>query len=677
VVNEEETELPYVRRLDFSDHQTSPSYSFEPIFATHNEGTTSPAPCVSFDTSDLHKSPYVSHFEKAIAKISIHNRCYGRELARVIELVRGAVGASFDVTVRSLAAHESAALHPGMVFTKHTIKVHQPQDLPPAITALYPVEADIRADLSAAVVEMVTRPYIWPHLHLRYSQLKNPQGQRVFQGFYSGNAWRSIQAQIGEHCDLVGLLLFSDSTQILRFGNRTLHPIYMAPAGLDIEHMGLSCMSLIGFMPTCPSSTRDLLTESQKRRFAAWSRHVLASVYAHIITMIHRHMVPGIVVSFPNFLVRKFHPFVLTAISDHPEGNNIALLDNLACRYCTTEKDMYASTDEVGPPRTSPENIDQSHDHPLLQPEILPFRPFRSAHCIFHDVDEGIWKWLIDEVILPLFPSAADQHVLASRIAMRSRFPGMQHLATFSEASLKFLTARQLRQQLVQMAVTMASWTFVDRMKDKAFLAIIALCKWYCKVRCRACHEGDLEDLARLTVQLRIVLRAAFPGDYASKAIKHHVILHYPQLVREYGTMLYQSCEMFDSAHRFMIKWHLVSHGSTNFQQVVERRVSSRAKEKQSQQDKQPIYIPNNRKSDDCLYSTKSRDNLRRATLLLKNHHRLLTTSLATGVHFRSMPLNLGGAPQRKCWQLSKPMPQRSTGATVTIMLAVAPFFCI
>jgi hypothetical protein len=62
-------------------------------------------------------------------------------------------------------------------------------------------------------------------------------------------------------------------------------------------------------------------------------------------------------------------------------------------------------------------------------------------------------------------------------------------------------------------------------------------------------------------------------GEYQTNAIKHHVILHYPSLMRQFGAMLFQSCEKWDSAHRFIIKAHLTSYGSDDFQSVVQGRV--------------------------------------------------------------------------------------------------------
>ena len=82
----------------------------------------------------------------------------------------------------------------------------------------------------------------------------------------------------------------------------------------------------------------------------------------------------------------------------------------------------------------------------------------------------------------------------------------------------------------------------------------------------------------RLTLNLRNAIRVSIElngGVYETKAVKHHVILHYPDLVRRFGAMLYMSCEMWDSAHKYMIKSHLASHGSLNFRETVERRVKN------------------------------------------------------------------------------------------------------
>jgi hypothetical protein len=533
------------------------------------------ADTVQYYAADLHIMPYTTEEQKLVATLSILNRCYGRELDRVIRLFEQ-LGGKPIVSSLTLGKLESEALHQGMQFVPHIIDVPKSTGLPQAIEELYPVQAIMRRDLGAAVAEMITRPYVWPMLHMRFQEIIDENGVRVFEGFYSGNAWKRIQQYLGEDRDLVGLLIFSDSTQILRFNTRSLHPIYMCPAGLKFEDMSLAAMSLIGFMPAVPSSVRDMLTETQKRQLASWTRLLLASVYANVIKQIHKYTEKGLVICHESLRVNRVHPFVITAISDHVEGNSIALLELLACRYCTLDPDLFAATDSFEfTQRTSASGV-RDQDHPLLAKEVKPFRPFFTSHCIFHDIEEGIWKWFLDHILLTLFQHPADQDIYMGSVLLRSRFPGLQHLDTLTSSSTKNLTARQHRQQLVQLTVTIAALTFRDDMKNSVFVFLLTLCEWYALVRSRAVSEQDLQQIKELTLRLRRSMRTAATTHgiaYDTRAIKHHVILHYVDLIQEFGAMLYQSCEMWDGAHKFMIKCHLASHGGSNFQQVVERRV--------------------------------------------------------------------------------------------------------
>lgn len=130
----------------------------------------------------------------------------------------------------------------------------------------------------------------------------------------------------------------------------------------------------------------------------------------------------------------------------------------------------------------------------------------------------------------------------------------------------------------MQLVINFASWTFRDSVRDSVFLAMLRLCEWYVVVRSKSTTEAQVREMEIRAVVLRRAIRDAVTRngkEYNSKAVKHHTILHYPQLVREYGALLYQSCEMWDSAHKYIIKAHLSSHGRGNFQQLVERRVGS------------------------------------------------------------------------------------------------------
>jgi hypothetical protein len=369
---------------------------------------------VDYDAAELQQTPYITNEEKLVAALSIQNRCYGRELDRVLYLVEQ-LGGSTITSSRSLAKLESEALYDGLRFEPQTIEVPQIQNmLPILVNSLYPVHAVMRKDIGAAVAEMITRPYIWPHLHLRFEELRNDKGKRIYSSFYTANAWRSVQHHLGESRDLIGLLIFSDSTQILRFNTRSLHPIYMCPAGLEFKNMSLSSMSLIGFMPAIPVTLRDTLNDAGKKQLASWSRLLLSAVYSHIIKGIHKFTDGGLVIRHKNLHVQRVHPFVITSISDHLEGNNIALLETLSCRYCTLEPDQFASSDSLEfTYRSTSDNSDYPF-HPLLCEGIKPFRPFVTAHCIFHDVDEGLWDWVATNILLPMFSNSADQTIMTA-----------------------------------------------------------------------------------------------------------------------------------------------------------------------------------------------------------------------------------------------------------------------
>ena len=523
----------------------------------------------------LHKSPYKTRQDQLLARISIKNRCYGNDLDRIIELTKELGAEAITTSSRTLMNLEKDALPEGLHFIEQTIDVPMIPNISAWLQSiLYPNKIVIRKDISVAVVEMLTRPSVWSKLVWRWQQRKNDKGCRVYEGFYSGTVWQQQQLQVGELSDLAGVLLFSDSTQILRFTNKDLHPIYMCPAGLEYSDMGLHCMTLLGFVPKLPGHLKDKMSEKERKTTAMWTRLLLSTIYAHITRSIHRFSKCGIQIRLAGGRLQRIHPFVVTVISDHCEGNDIALLDLLSCRYCDMTSDKYAGQDNVGNKRSFPQH--HLPLHPLMDSVMHPLDPFTTAHCILHDVDEGIWRWIVNTLLLPLFSSPVEQEQMAEELSHLTRVPELQKWPTFTESSTHHLNARQMRQLLVQMVVVLGAWIFRKPLQEKVFMLVLVLCQWYALVRSRETTEDDLDRIAAYSVTLRETLREAIKANgmkYNTTAVKHHVILHYADLVRAYGALLYQSTEMWDSAHKHMIKAHLVSHGSTNFQQTVEHRV--------------------------------------------------------------------------------------------------------
>ena len=76
---------------------------------------------------------------------------------------------------------------------------------------------------------------------------------------------------------------------------------------------------------------------------------------------------------------------------------------------------------------------------------------------------------------------------------------------------------------MVQMVVTLASWTFVDQSKDFAFIVLLKLCQWYSVVRSTSTSEGELVRTSTLAISLRESIRDAMENSgrvYDTKAIK-------------------------------------------------------------------------------------------------------------------------------------------------------------
>ncbi len=533
------------------------------------------------DTVALHICPYKTKQDKLMAILSIEAKLHGAALDRVFALI-SSLDADSDVRsvtcTRQLQALELSSLHPGLQFKTESMTIPFMSSLPERVTSmLNEVPVTLRSDISIVIAELLTRECIWQYLKWNFEEERDSDGVRRFSGFYTADCWKDFEASLGVGTrarKFAGLLLFSDSTNLLKFGNKSVHPIYICPGGLKYENMGTQSMTLLGFIPEVPVEIRSLLTQQQRKEFAKWTRQVLAQVYKNIITSIHRLTEQGIPLATRNGIEVIF-PFVITVITDHLEGNQIAQLDNLDCRYCILDKSQYSQIDIPGRVRTcSQPHASSFEEHrctttlcALSCSELAPFQVFSSAHCIFHDVDEGIWKWVLKELVIPAFQNASDQRQLAQLISHQSNVPGFVKVGTITTTSTSSMTAHSMRQLLVQTVANLGAWVLLDQRRDSMFLLVLRLCKWYAVVRSRSVRECDLESISTMAVEIRMHLRNAYKDfacsgtkdevEYSSEAVKHHTILHYDMLIKRYGAPLYFSCEKFDSAHKKMIKDHV------------------------------------------------------------------------------------------------------------------------
>jgi hypothetical protein len=325
---------------------------------------------------------------------------------------------------------------------------------------------------------------------------------------------------------------------------------------------------------------------------------MVAAAYNLIIKRIHDLSESGGLQFTHNGNLHQVFPYVITAISDHLEGNNIAMMETLACRYCVVHKTNYCqpendqlqsknertistvqleldTLDRQRQPRSG-SGVD-NQENPLWETNIRLFDPYMTAHCIFHDIDEGVWKWFLENVVIPVFKPHQQQAILMDEISCLTRVPGLKVWPKITTETLRNLSAKEMRHLLVQVVAVLASLLFRDETYDKMFIAVLDLCNWYELIRSKATSESTLLQIETLAHKFRQSLRDAsttVTGEYQTNALKHHVILHYPSLIRQFGAMLFQSCEKWDSAHRFIIKAHLTSYGSDDFQSVVQGRVS-------------------------------------------------------------------------------------------------------
>jgi hypothetical protein len=547
-----------------------------------HQSTAYEQPLSVFDVAELHKSPYATELDHDMAMLSVDIRCYGRPLDRIYDVLRkhGVVqlGDLSANSARSLGLMEQRGQHPGLQLKNTNLLDMERysellQGFPRLILdELSPTIVSIRQSVKVSIIELLTRPNVLPFLAWHWEHSFSSEG-RVFSSFASGDVWKQVQSQLGSTARIAGFILFSDSTKILTFSNRTLHPIYIGPAGLPHSRMNADTMTLLGFVPTIDPKVRDSLTDSQQKRLADWTKCLMASIYTHIIRRIHKYKSDGITIKLENGTVLTFHPFVQTAVSDHPEGNSIAMIEMGACRYCTSSPETFAHVDEIGEMRHANTG---NPAQPLLHQAILPFHPYLTAHCIFHDVDEGIWDWILRTLLIPSFKNSTDQRDLISLMHELTPVPGIHIVYSLSETAIHGLTARQMRQLLIQMVLCLACWTIHDSSRDAVFLCVLTLCSWYSRVRAPCFTEHDLAELDAQAVRVRCAIRAACSHeeiDYDTKAVKPHIILHYSTLVRLHGSLVGQSCEKWDSAHRQIIKAALETHGKANYQDTVETRV--------------------------------------------------------------------------------------------------------
>jgi hypothetical protein len=183
-----------------------------------------------YNLMDFHKSPYTTKIDQGMAILSVMLAAYDSRLNTIYSTLLWIMDKQYHVHslnyAQKLCEMEMEALHQGLHFERHQIHVPGKSLLPEQLqNALYPVFAVMRKDMGAVIVDLVTRSST-------LGKLAAPSYEANMSGIYgeisTGKAWEKAQRAIGLGKNIVGLLLFSDSTQILKFDQRSLHPIYIA-----------------------------------------------------------------------------------------------------------------------------------------------------------------------------------------------------------------------------------------------------------------------------------------------------------------------------------------------------------------------------------------------------------------------------------------------------------------
>ncbi|KAH8921609.1 hypothetical protein BT69DRAFT_321089 [Atractiella rhizophila] len=112
---------------------------------------------------------------------------------------------------------------------------------------------------------------------------------RVYDELWTTKRWWKLQDSLPKHDGCVGaIILYSDGTSAVKFGQKTVHPIYMWLGNVPLREWsgnGKGGCQLIGFQPEIPATDQ----QKKNKKFRLYRRSVYHKVIGVVLKQIRRY----------------------------------------------------------------------------------------------------------------------------------------------------------------------------------------------------------------------------------------------------------------------------------------------------------------------------------------------------------------------------------------------------
>ncbi|KAG8724800.1 hypothetical protein FRC09_013986 [Ceratobasidium sp. 395] len=422
-----------------------------------------------------------------------------------------------------------------------------------------------------------------PEQHFRIT----PDGRRVrvWSEACTGDWWWRTQDKLGPNATIASVLLATDETHLsLICGNRKAWPVYITIANIDKDVRKCTserAMLLIGYIP---APDLAFITNPEERRQKKWE--VYHAALNEILAPLRRASSTGIEMVCADGGVRRVYPIVAGHMADFKEQCLAACVRESRCPICEVPSNIRGDGQGDAKLRTRLQTLEawrharRGYTFTQQNLGLRPTRPywanlpFATGHMSFvpdalHQMHQGVFK----DHMLARWRRLIGNDTVDKRLMGMPRFPGIRH---FKEGISHFFTAQ---------------WTGTEsREAAKVFLPMVAGTQPTNAVGAARCvmdfayrahlPQLDDDDLDAMESDLAefhdlkdiFISEGALQTEQGWHGIpKIHMLSHYVQLIREYGTIDGYSTDISERLHIDYVK---VPYRASNKVDPIEQMIT-------------------------------------------------------------------------------------------------------
>ncbi|XP_076283963.1 uncharacterized protein LOC143210722 [Lasioglossum baleicum] len=384
------------------------------------------------------------------------------------------------------------------------------------------------------------------------SYVENAKRTKSFTSYLQGELWQSIEQQYDNV--VLPLILYFDDLEINN------------PLG---THRGLHKLGVvyctIGCIPEQYASQLENIFLVQLHNSEDHKQCENKSIFFNIVEQLKELETTGITISIKN--TKKKINFVLL----HILGDNLGLNTilgfsksfncNFSCRICEADKKMQRSqvVEDVQLIRTI-ENYERNAknlDKGVY--EECTFNSIKNFHAVInisvdlmHDIFEGICRYEIGKILKRFI---VDEKIFSLEI-LNHRIRFFDYGSQESQNTPTLISADSLKKGYIICSASEMACLFyyfglligdLVPKKHEVWEIYIFLRKIVSIVMCRKVNEKNIDTLTKLITEHHKLYCQVFQEQLK---FKHHILLHYPRIMRTTGPIKYMSSARFEAKHK-------------------------------------------------------------------------------------------------------------------------------